>query len=171
MANAIHEIMTTDFLYPQQVITDRGSEFMSKEVQAAFARFGILVEYIPTAEHHLNLVERAHHSLWDIIRAIWMQIKKGSWVLVLREGMPAPEGDRIPNRKLSCGRVHSGLRGWPIPPLRNYNVWMSRAEPSRSFWSTPPRSDSTNAPSGTTDTGAPSSDLASWLTSTSLSLR
>ena len=31
-----------------------------------------------------------------------LQTKKGSWVLVLREGMPAPEGDRIPNRKLSC---------------------------------------------------------------------
>ena len=31
-----------------------------------------------------------------------LQIKKGSWVLVLSEGMLAPEGDRIPNRKLSC---------------------------------------------------------------------
>ena len=70
IAKAIHEIMATDFLYPQQAITDGGSEFTSKEAQAAFAQFGILVEYIPTAEHHLNLVEQAHRSLWDIIRAI-----------------------------------------------------------------------------------------------------
>ena len=31
-----------------------------------------------------------------------LQLKKGSWVLVLREGMSAPEGDCIPNRKLPC---------------------------------------------------------------------
>ena len=70
IAKAIHEIMATDISYPQRVITDQGSEFTSKEAQAALARFDILVEYIPTAEHHLNLVERAHRSLWDIIRAI-----------------------------------------------------------------------------------------------------
>ena len=30
-----------------------------------------------------------------------LQIKERSWVLVLKEWMPAPEGDHIPNRKLS----------------------------------------------------------------------
>ena len=48
---------------------------MSKEAQDAFVRFGILVEYISAAEHHLNLVEWVHHSLWDIIRAIRMDNK------------------------------------------------------------------------------------------------
>ena len=84
-AKAIHEIMVIDFLYPQRVITDRGSEFTSKEAQAAFARFGILVEYIPTAEHHLNLVERAHRSLWDIIRAVRMDNRFNSFKSALAE--------------------------------------------------------------------------------------
>ena len=85
VAEAIHDIMATDFLYPQRVITDRGSEFTSKEAQAAFMWFGILVEYIPTAEHHLNLVERAHGSLWDIIRAIGMDNKFQSFKSALAE--------------------------------------------------------------------------------------
>ena len=42
---------------------------MSKEVQAAFAQFGIQVEYIPAAENYLNL---AYRILWDKIRAIWI---------------------------------------------------------------------------------------------------
>ena len=58
---------------PQRVITDRRSKFTSKEAQAAFAQFGILVEYTQAAKHHLNLVEGAHRSLWDIIRAIRIQ--------------------------------------------------------------------------------------------------
>ena len=31
-----------------------------------------------------------------------LQRKEESWVIVFREGMPVPEGDRILNRKLAC---------------------------------------------------------------------
>ena len=42
-------------------------------------------EYIPTAEHHLNLVERAHPCLLDIIRAIRMDNKFQSFKSALAE--------------------------------------------------------------------------------------
>ena len=58
---------------------------MSKEAQATFAWFGILVKYIPAAEHHLNLVERAHCSLWDIFRAVQIDNRFQSFKSVLAE--------------------------------------------------------------------------------------
>ena len=96
-----------------------------------------------------------------------LQIKKGSWVLVLREGMPAPESDRIPNRKLSCKWVGPfRFEGMANPALAKLQCLDEQGRAIKEFLVTPPRSDSTNAPCG-----APSSDLARWLTLTSLSHR
>ena len=50
-----------------------------------FAWFGILVKYILAVEHHLNLVEQLLRSLWDIIRAKWIDNRFQSFKSALAE--------------------------------------------------------------------------------------
>ena len=69
-----------------RVITDRGSEFVSTDTQALLEHnLGVTMSSIPAGEHQQNLVERAHCTLWGVIRALPLTKDAVTWKAAVQE--------------------------------------------------------------------------------------
>ena len=116
---------------------------------------------------HFNRAE-AQRRTEQYYTQLTLQLKKGSWVLVLREGMPTPEGDRIPNRKLACKWAGPfRFEGMANPALEKLQRMDDRGRVTKEFLVHASKVRLYKCPSGMMDTAALFSDLASWPTSTS----
>ena len=80
VANAALDIFSREMGVPAKVITDRGSEFVSTDTRALLERsLGVVMSFIPEGEHQQNLVERAHRTLWSVIRALGVTNDPVTW--------------------------------------------------------------------------------------------
>ena len=71
VTDAAMDIFSKEMGVPARVISDRGSEFMSIDTRALLEHnLGMTMSSIPAGEHQQNLVERAHCTLWGVIRAL-----------------------------------------------------------------------------------------------------
>ena len=83
---ALHSIFTAEMGVPARVVCDRGSEFTSMDTRALMeGQLGVKMVYIPAGEHQQNLVERAHRTLWSVLRAIRVLKCKETWRAALSE--------------------------------------------------------------------------------------
>ena len=71
VADAAIDIFNKEMGVPERLIADRGSEFVATDTKALLEHnLGITMSFIPAGKHQQNLVERAHRTLWGVIRAI-----------------------------------------------------------------------------------------------------
>ena len=71
---------------PAKIITDRGSELVSTDTRAVLEKnLGVVMSFIPAGEHQQNLVERAHRTLWSVIRALRVTKDPVTWRVAVRE--------------------------------------------------------------------------------------
>ena len=83
---AIHDVFSWEIGVPGRVITDRGTEFVSTGTRALLeGQLGVKMLFIPAGEHQQNLVERAHCTLWEVIRAIRVTKYATTWKTAVQE--------------------------------------------------------------------------------------
>ena len=70
--------------YPKRIVTDRGTEFINRQVQAFFKENNISY-YNPSGEHKAALAERANRSIEDIIFKYLSSRKTKKYIDVLQD--------------------------------------------------------------------------------------
>ena len=86
VSNAILDIFQREMSVPARVIVDRGTEFVSTDTRAVLEKsLGVNMSFIPAGEHQQNLVERAHRTLWGVIRALRVTTDPVTWRAAVRE--------------------------------------------------------------------------------------
>ena len=71
---------------PAKIVADRGGKFVSMDTRALVeGQLGVKLMFIPAGEHQQNLVERAHRTLWSVIRVIRVTKDQVTWRAAISE--------------------------------------------------------------------------------------
>ena len=109
VANAALDMFKREMGVPARLIADRGSEFVATDTRALLERhLGIKMSFIPAGGHQQNLVERTHHTLWGVIRALRLTENAVTWKAAIREALYQYNRTRHSTTDFTQNLLHHG---------------------------------------------------------------
>ena len=87
VSSSLTDMFMKEVRIPHVVVADRGGEFTAIDTRAAMSILGIQNKFIPAGEHQLNLVERAHGTLWEALKAIRLSNSATTWQAAINQAV------------------------------------------------------------------------------------